>query len=373
MDIDQISSKQASTMIALFIAGSSVIIGVDNTAQQDSWISFIIAVIIFIPIALVYARLLRLFPGSDIYDIATKLLGNVWGKIIIISLSWYAFHLGALVMRNISGFIGTVALTETPQLPLLVLMGLLSVYAIKCGMESFGKCTVIFIGFYIVVLGLILIFSIEDFNYTNLMPVMFQDVNKIMSGAYTNFTFPLGETVLFTTVLGSLASKASPTKVYIKGTLIGGTIVLISLIKNILIIGYPLLAQYAFPHYDSAKFIVIGGDATDAFARIEGSVAVVFFLTGFIKASVCLYAAAKGVAKTFHIDNYRKLVFPISIAMITLASTVYKSSSEMFDFISVYKYYAIPFQVILPLVLLVPAEIKIRKKPAPLKTQQDNG
>jgi spore germination protein KB len=57
--------------------------------------------------------------------------------------------------------------------------------------------------------------------------------------------------------------------------------------------------------------------------------------------------------------------------MLTLALIIYKSTMEMFAFIDIYKYYAFPFQVILPFIILVGAEIKSRAKQASARDEEN--
>lgn len=256
----------------------------------------------------------------------------------------------------------TYLLPDAPQLPFTILLGLLAVYVVKSGVENLGKCSIVVVVIFIVVLSVVIFFSVDDFVYTNLLPIMGQGVTKILSGALSDFSFPMAETVLLMTIIGSLKPEISPYKVYFWGAILGGFILFVGTIKNILVVGFPLLSSYTFPHYDATKLIVIGGTQSDVIARIEGSVSMSFLLSGFVKVSVCLFAATKGLAKLFNIDNYKKLAFPVALAIITFSATVYTDSNEMIEWVPVYKYYALPFEIILPIILLVIAEIKKPKK-----------
>jgi spore germination protein KB len=103
-------------------------------------------------------------------------------------------------------------------------------------------------------------------------------------------------------------------------------------------------------------------DVADYFARIEGFISMNFILAGIIKITVCLMAATKGTARLFGINNYRKLLLPVSLLVVALSVIVYKNVMEMFDFLKFYTYYAIPFQVIIPLVVWIAAVVRIRKR-----------
>jgi spore germination protein KB len=53
---------------------------------------------------------------------------------------------------------------------------------------------------------------------------------------------------------------------------------------------------------------------------------------------------------------------PVALLFLALSAIIYKNTMEMFDFISVYQFYAIPFQIIIPLAVWIAAEIKARAK-----------
>lgn len=360
MNKEFISSKQSIALLIMFILGSSVVTGVSKEALQDSWISVILGCVMALPLVFIYARLIKIYPSYDLFEMIIEIFGKVIGKIVVILFTWYALHIGSLVIRNFGEFIETTSLPETPQLPIYLILIILSAYVLKSGIETFGKAALIFVPILFIVLLSIIILSIKDFNYANLQPGLAHGTKKIFNGAFSDFSFPFAETVLFLAIFNSIKPKDSPYKVYFLGILIGGLLLLAIIIKNILVIGFPLIDFYYFPNYAATKIINVGEG--DIISRIEGTISASFILTGFVKVGVCLFAASKGISKLFNINNYRQMVFPASLIMLTLACIVYKSIMEMFDFITIYKYYAFPFQVIIPVLMFIIAEIKFRRR-----------
>jgi spore germination protein KB len=86
-----------------------------------------------------YARIIRLFPGKDLFEILEILFGAIGGKILIALFTWYPIHLGALVLRNFSEFTQISAMPETPQLPMMILMVLTTIYLARHNMKGVGK------------------------------------------------------------------------------------------------------------------------------------------------------------------------------------------------------------------------------------------
>lgn len=363
-----LSSKQAVAILYSYILGSTVITGMNSKAGQDTWVSMLIAIFAALLIYFMYARICKLYPGLDLFDIVEKLFGKFLGKLFIFLFAWYGLHLGSLVISNFGQFIHTAALTETPLLPIYLLMGFMAIYAVKSGIETFGKSAVIFMPILAVVVLFTFFASMKDFHLSNLQPILYKNWPNVFSSAFSGFTFPFAEAVLFLAVADSIGQKDSLYKIFTWGLITGGFILWIALLRNIMVLGFPLMSEYFFPSFTEARTIIIGKG--NALARFEQLITGNFFVAGYVKTSISLFAASKGFAKLFGIKDYRKIVIPTGLLMVALTSILYKNVMEMFEWIDVYKYYALPFQVLLPLVIWITAEIKSKKgKPAPALPQ----
>ncbi len=356
---ETINDKQALIMVTIFIMGSTLIMGVGGVAKQDMWLAIIAAIASAIPVVLMYARILSTYPGKDLYDILQIVFGKVVGKIVCILYAWFAFHLGALVLRNYGEFIKTAALPETPMLVSMLFLGGLALWAVKAGIEVIGRWSEFFI---FILIGFILIIgflSIPLMKPQNLLPVLYEGVVPVLHGTLAALSFPFAETVVFTLVFSSLQTRESPNKVLVYGILLGGLIVVYAALRNVMVLGANYISMLYFPSYHAVSRINVG----NFLQRLEISVVVVFTIAGFVKISVCLLAACTGIAKVFSLENHRQIATPIALLMVTLAYIVYKNIMEMMEW--AFKYwssYALPFQVFLPAIILLAVEIKSRRQ-----------
>ncbi len=119
---------------------------------------------------------------------------------------------------------------------------------------------------------------------------MAHDFKTIAKGSYQLLTFPFAETVLFLGIATHVKKKVSLYKVYLCAVAIGGVILLVVLLRNILLLGSAMVGTVYFPSYVAVRVVSI----SDFFARVEGSIAMNFILAGVVKLTVCLVAAAKG-------------------------------------------------------------------------------
>lgn len=351
-----ISQKQGIGIMVLFIVGSTLVLGAGSEAKQDVWLAILIAVLMAAPIFFIYARLLSIFPGKDLYEILENIFGKIPGKILSVLFIWYAFHLGSLVIRNFTEFITIVSIPETPQYIIAIFMILLCIWAVKAGIEVIGRWTAIMLPILIGVILFVSILFANMLHFENIKPVLYDGFEPVFNTAFSAFAFPFAETVIFTMVLQHLPRNSSVYKVYYWSLAIGGATILMVGVRTLLVLGSPNVSIMYFASYSSVRLINIG----DFLQRIEVSVTMIFILSGFVKINMCLYAASSGIAKILNIHNYKQVVAPIGLLMMILSITIYRNSMEMFTWaVKTYKYYALPFQVILPLIIWIAAEIKV--------------
>lgn len=359
MKKEVISNKEGICILTLFIMGSTLVLGSGGKAKQDVWAAILIGIMLAVPIILIYARILYLYPGKSLFSIMNEVFGKIIGNILSLLFVWYAFHLGALVIRNFSEFIKIAALPETPVFVPSMLLVLLCIWSVKEGIEVLGRWSHFVLPILISIILVIVVLSMSMANLHHLLPVLYDNWKPVFEGAFSVFSFPFTEVVVFFLIGNVLNQEKKVAQVYLSGLLIGGIFVLIIAVRNMLVMGESFVNRFHFPTYTAVSLINIG----DFLQRIEILVSVVFLFAGFIKISICLLAVSKGIASILRISSYRDLVVPIGLLMMILSYIIYESITEMTDWaFNVYKFYAFPFQVILPLIIWGGVEIKQKRK-----------
>lgn len=366
MDNNEVSSRQMICMMGMLIIGSSAILSIGSEAKQDAGIAIVIATITIIPIVILYSRLASLYPGKDFFEILDLVYGKYLGYIITILFTWYIFHVGTLVLRNFSEFITAVSIPDTPHFALFMVMGLLSVWITKSGIEVLGRISVVTLPLLVFDVLLLSILSLPLIDIDLVRPLFYNDFKPILKGTFAVMTFPYGELVIFLVLLSNVKNqKKGYSRLFIISILIGGSTMFLAAVRNILVLGIETISKLYFPSYAAARLINIG----NFFQRVEVLISAAFLFSGLIKISICVYASCKGFAKIFRIKNYKVVVAPVTLLMMHLASIIYESTMEMFDWtVNIGKYYDVPFQFFIPLLTLVIAEIRLRtrkKKPLP--------
>lgn len=357
MQNDKVTVNQAAFSIVLFNFGSSVVMGISTGAGQDTLLAILLAALMTVPVFLLYGRIFSRFPQKDFYDIAEEVLGKVGGKAVTALFTWYSIHLAALVLRNFSEFTQISSMPETPQLPIMVLMVLTTVFLARSGMHAIGKWSVVSFFLLGAVVTLTFIPSLYRLRFDDLLPLMEHPPALIAKTGFQIFSFPFAETVVFLCLGGSF-TEGKPYKTLFRALTITLIIFLLVFIRNLVLLGRSMMEISVFPSYVTARII----EVSDFLSGIEGFISSNFLLAGIVKISVCLLAAGKGLSRLFGLKHHPALILPAGLLAMGLGATVYQNTMDMFAFTPYYPYYAFPFQVVLPLAVLIVGEVRLRRR-----------
>lgn len=351
---EHISQSQAYILIITFIMGTTLTLISFSESQQDTWISMIIAFILAIPIVLIYANILNDYPGKDIFQILEHIFGKIIGKTMGALYTFYFLHLGAISIRNITEFIQVSYFSETPQYFTALFLGILIIYILKTGLEVIARVNKFIFPLLIFIISITIIMVAPKSDITNFLPILENGWLPVIKAGFSQFSFPLGETVIFLAFLNTVNEKNKNSQIYLKGISIGSFIFLMIIIRNILVLGFPSLSSAVFPSFDAVSLIDIG-----TFIRgVEIIIAIIITIAGFIKVSICLLASSIGTARLFDFPDYKWVSAPLGLLMISFSFILYDSTMHMIEWIQIYKYYAFPFQVILPILILIFGKLK---------------
>lgn len=358
MKNETLTLRQLICLLFMFFFGSTAIMGMGPNVEQDSWIVILLSAVFALPFILIFGRLRSLYPELDFFEILERLFGPFFGRLFTLMMVWYSFHLCALVLRNFSEFNAVSVMPETPQLPLMLMMLIVTVYLAKSGIETMGKWAVLTMPIIIMVVFLTIVLSLNKMDFTRILPIMNHDIGKIVSSAFPFTSFPLLESVVFVCAFQGSSREGGPYRGYLIALALSTGALLCVELRNTFVLGTPILDSEHFPSYISAKVIQMGR----LVSRLEGSISMNFILGGVVKISVCLLAASKGLAHLFRLKSPKTLLLPIGLLAVALGSFLFYSTTEMFYFVKVYSYYAFPFQIVIPILTWVFAEIRSRRE-----------
>lgn len=357
MNKETISPTQAVCMLIIFIIGSATLFVMGLEAEMDIWLAIIIGIVASALILCMYARILSIFPESDFFETLEILLGRPITIVVVILLTWFAFDLGSVVLTNYDQFVSTVGLTETPKTIISLSILLVCAISVKKGTEVLARWAriVIFIimGFALMIIPLM----IGEADFNNIRPVLYNGLNPVLKGALGMITFPLAETVIFLLLFPAFKKGTSKYKIFLKGLIIGGVTLLIISTLNVMVLSAPYAKTVVYPTYLVLSIVRV----STFINRLEVIAAAIFCLAVFFKISMLLLATCRGVSYIFKANNYRTLVFPIALLMMSFHTFSFENVIQQQDWaFEVWPYYASIFIIIIPFIVFALVEIRYR-------------
>lgn len=353
MQNNSISARNIGCMITI-VSLCSVLMTGFGTIGQDMWLSVIASIIMSVPLILMFARIAKVNPGLGLFEIIDRHFGKVIGAILTGLLSWYALHVSTLVTSNFTEFVSTISLEHTPKA--FIIIGMITVGGILAASKTMVMGRWSLIVFIIVTCNLVVTVpaALPSMHISNLKPVMEHSLAEIFSTGFSLGSIAFFETVLVLVVFGSLKSDDKPTKAYLFGIGWGFLLILLVIIRNIMVLGREMVTISVFPSYITAR--VTSPD--DFIEHIESIVSFNLILLGITKISICIRAAAVGVAKILKMEDMNKqCVIPVCLLSIAICATNFSNFQELIAFVEAYRFYAIPFTFVIPAIIWIKSEI----------------
>jgi spore germination protein KB len=357
----KISPLQFLILVSVFTIGSSVLVApslLATFAKQDAWISSVVTLLAGLLLISLYISIMNIFPSLTIVECNEKVFGKWMGKIISIMFLYYIFELTALLLREIGDFLTTQVMPETPIQVIIIMFLLVSLVAVRLGLEVISRTGEIFI-IWIFLLFLLLFFMlITQIDLSKLQPIMGEGLNPIMQGSLHYLGLPFLELIVFLMITPYVAKPNKIKRSFYLGTLIGGVVISLLIFLCIIILGPDITARSTYPTYILGKKISIG----KFLERIEVIVAIIWFLTMFFKISICFYGLNLGLAQVFKLTNYRILLFPLSFILVPYSLFSVPNITYFHNYLAkTWTPYSMTFGLFLPLLLWVVGSFKKKR------------
>lgn len=348
------TDRKISSIIALQIIGSSLVISSVGPAMQDSWIAIIIGVGLSILLAWVYGALLKLYPDRGFLQIFQEAFGNTAGKAVCGLYAAYAIFAGAQTFYIYDEFIKIVGLNETPQVAILMVSLPLIIWHVRSGPDNIGSCAKFLLPIVLIFVGLTFLLAIPFMDVDNLKPVLGSGPTALVHGTFSALVAPLGEIVLVVPFFGVADRNIKPLRVMVKGILIGSAVLLMATLRNLMILGAPTCRLFLFASYDAVGVISIG----DFVSRISVLIGINLVLSGIVRIDVSLYAASLSVSEALGTRGSTRPAACCGLLMVVLGYILYNNVLSAVNFIPYIPTISIPFQFIFPLIALITGKIK---------------
>lgn len=355
----KISSNQFKKLIVLYSIGSSILItpgGIIGEAKQTAWLSIIIGTIIGLLQVWLLIAVGNLFPNMNLVQCSEKILGKWVGKIISLGFIVISYLNAATLIWYVGNFFTTQIIPEMHIEAVNVFFTVVVIIGMYYGIEVMARASEIFFPIVVVAVAILVIFNIPNMKFENLQPIFESGIKPVLRGSifFTNISHqPL---IVFLMIFPScINDNKEANKSFLKGTLIGGTIMLVTTITCVLVMGTDISALQVYPTYLLAKQIHLGNYVE----RVESIIAVTWFITIFFKTVFYFAGAVLGLTQVLELKDYKAITLPLGMILIVLSFIIYPNVvyEGIWD-TTTWIPYALTYGLIHPLLLLLVAKFK---------------
>ncbi|MFM9278673.1 GerAB/ArcD/ProY family transporter [Paenibacillus jiagnxiensis] len=275
-------------------------------AQNDLWLTGVLAVLVGLITVFAVTRLHELYPGQTVVQYSEQIVGKIPAKMIALVFITTNLHATGGVTRQYAEFVTGNFLYKTPMLVIMASMMLLCAIAVRGGVELLARSTVIFLPIFIFPVFFMLLL-IPDLDVKAIFPVLSRGITPVIKGSFSMMGW-CNELFLMTFLLPSVTDPKKGKK---WGYISLGIIVLFLTFSNLisLLLMGPALGDKVYPLLIAFRYISIG----TFLENLESLLLAMWVVGAFLQVSVFLYAATLSFAQCFQLSDYRPIVFPLGL------------------------------------------------------------
>lgn len=353
-----ISLQQLTALTIVYLIGRSTLVFPIGPVKQDIWLTVTLGSLLAGIAMMLWISMGLRFKGIDpiVYTRAT--LGNVLGSLFAAVYLLFFLQIAAGVLRNISELYATTVMTSTPLIVFTAITGVLVALAAKAGLENIARLAELILPWLITGMFILTVLALATPGLPHLeylLPVFGSGWINILRGALIHFTFPFMEASVLVFVLPFLKKPEQSRRHILIGVAFVGLILVLTTVRNLVVLGPDIISRVNFPYLAVVKLIDIG----QFLERLDPVAIFIWTMGTFVKLSLLVYVISIGWASLFSMADYRPLVFPVTILMVSVSLFLYDNFAQMKDFYNTtYPFYALPFQLLGPLLILTVAKIR---------------
>ncbi|MGF7032931.1 spore germination protein KB [Paenibacillus mucilaginosus] len=363
IETGKIADRQLLIIGILYTIGDPILIVpsiLADRAQGDAWVSALLAWGGGLGFLLLYRALARTFPGMGVIEMCETALGRMLGRgaALLVLLPFWIL-LSASLLRELSDFMTTQVMPETPVQAFYIIIVIVVLYGLNLGLEPVVRSGEILFPWVFGLFGLLTLFLLPEFKVVNVEPVMAHGWEPVLKGSYAMLAIPFME-VFTLLMLLPYVSGASDKAVrqFMLSIALGGFIVVFVIVLSLMSLGPDVTARSIYPTYVMAKKIRIG----NFLERMEIIITIMWMITMYFKLIVTMFSVVVATAKLSRLKSYRPLLMPFGTLLVILAQLITPNTIEYYDFTaSVWPLYAFTVCILFPGGLLVAGKVRGRK------------
>ncbi|WP_171016952.1 GerAB/ArcD/ProY family transporter [Pseudalkalibacillus caeni] len=329
----QVSRFQFFSIVLNFIIYSSILMAPGITvinAKQDGWLSMLLALGVGLAANFLYLMLFKKHGYPSLFELMDRSAGKWIGTALNIVIVFYALHLTAMVVRNLSNFMITDVSPYSSPYIYQILILLVVAYTSYHGVKNLFLISELFTPFISLFVIGSLIVIIKHFKIIELKPFFYNPPSAILEGAYSTLGFPFIEIMLAGAFLTYVKRKDKLVSIALSAIAIGGAVLVITVI---LVIGNDsayIVARESYPTYSVMRDVSL----TTTFKRVEIIIGIAWIIGLFFKISTCFCVAMMGIKHLSKSKTFRGYIVPCAILVWAMSNGLHKTFIDFTNFVS---------------------------------------
>ncbi len=351
MKKDTLTTRQAILWFTMYQIGTSFLVlpgYLALYAKQDAWLSVALAIALQLPLIYLYTAIGRQMNGQTALQFASKLLGKLGGKLVlllfVLAVPYLIF---IMTLRNLGDFMIDSAMPDTPVIAFYIFLLVPVYYIIRSGVGVIGRTAQIIAIWFVMLFVLIAVSVTPSIRLVHLLPIMEVGWKPIVLTSFTVLGFPYLENVLFLFLVPDYAEPHKLKKIYMTSTLVSGAMFLLTVILTISVLGPTAMEQITYPSY----FVVRTISIADIVERFDIIVTIFWILTTFFRLILLLYVTNQVLTDLLKLKAQHALLIPLLLIALVSAFWIWPNLPYLFQLFSLWYLYAFAFGIVAPALL----------------------
>jgi spore germination protein (amino acid permease) len=347
--------------LLLNMISSKIILSFPRTVAEDAgtagWLLTLLVSIAAVVLFTVLSGLYKSFAGRDILDIGESATGSV-GKMMtgIIFILQFLVSI-PIVLREFSEDMKVISLPSTPISIVMLFFSAGMVVGAWLGLETLTRIHALTVPILAGAFVLILLLNVQNYDISRLAPWLGLGSELIIQRGIKNLSI-FSELIVLFFMLPYLNRKQDFVAIGRYSLVITGVFLVLASLCYTLTYQYPATTEMFLPMYQMTREINLGR----FFTRIESAFIVIWASSAFLYLSSGLYFVTWLFKVAFGLKYHKPLLFPFGILIYTLSIVPENLYSTLQIEMVVYRSWSWMLTFLLPLLLLIFAKIRVRRK-----------
>ena len=305
---------------------------------RDAWLSVVFAWFLDVLLAIVYAYMGIRFPGQNMVEYSTTILGKKLGKIAGLLFIIFFLLVSATLQKGLSLIIISAFFPNTPAEVILITSYIVVGYAVLKGIEVIGRVCEILGPIYLASLIILFLLVIPELKIDRLKPQLELGLYPSLSAVPVILSF-IGVCIIMGMYIPICNRPGNGFIGKFIAVSLGSSMIILLTISSIGVFSWPQSKNMIAISLELARHIHIG----DFFQRVE----VIWLMTAsgaaIITSANLIWAFSSGLSQILGLKAYKPLVIPSILVSFVIGITSFSSSLDLVNF----AFYSLPIFAII--------------------------